>query len=425
VACDGEKARQEILYEEYSPYGSTSYRASKSGIEVSARRYRYTGKERDEETGLYYYGARYYAAWLGRWTSADPLGLQAGVNLYLYCRAGPVTYVDPDGMAPTPFFSGPPNPERTKQASQQAAAGYSSVIEKGRQFLRDNADAVAAVGSSAAGLPGALANLAAPEATKAVTGAAAGALLEVNQRGLEAIDPRVAMGAAASLPSTLANEGISGTFMGAVRGVTSSLDAAKESLGKGDAVGFGGSVGKFAFDTLTMALGVSDVKLPTIKTTPAPALATAGGGTVSGGVGTVTLEGGGFGPLAGAPASQMSSESGGDGGGDDRSELETAKEPSLPEFFDIDEAVAEALKSNDVPAALRGKDVLDVRRLGDIGPVKDAGLRQRIAGLGYDPAEFRAVQYQVGVEGGGQGVITVFETEGGSYVGPHWSSSNH
>jgi len=65
---------------------------------VSARRYRYTGKERDEETGLYYYGARYYAAWLGRWTSADPLGLQAGVNLYLYCRAGPVTYVDPDGM---------------------------------------------------------------------------------------------------------------------------------------------------------------------------------------------------------------------------------------------------------------------------------------------------------------------------------------
>jgi len=98
VAWDGEKARQEILYEEYSPYGSTSYRTSKSGVEVSARRHRYTGKERDEETGLYYHGARYYAAWLGRWTSTDPLALQAGVNLYLYCRAGPVTYVDPDGL---------------------------------------------------------------------------------------------------------------------------------------------------------------------------------------------------------------------------------------------------------------------------------------------------------------------------------------
>jgi RHS repeat-associated protein len=67
-------------------------------VEVSARRYRYTGKERDDETGLYYHGARYYAAWLARWTSADPLGLHAGLNLYLYGRASPVVYVDPSGM---------------------------------------------------------------------------------------------------------------------------------------------------------------------------------------------------------------------------------------------------------------------------------------------------------------------------------------
>ena len=39
------------------------------------KRYRYTGKERDEENGLYYHGARYYAPWLGRWTSCDPAGL--------------------------------------------------------------------------------------------------------------------------------------------------------------------------------------------------------------------------------------------------------------------------------------------------------------------------------------------------------------
>ncbi|MBK6519774.1 MAG: hypothetical protein IPG04_37995, partial [Polyangiaceae bacterium] len=35
-------------------------------------------KEPDEETGLYYYGARSYAAWLRRWTSADPLGIRPG-----------------------------------------------------------------------------------------------------------------------------------------------------------------------------------------------------------------------------------------------------------------------------------------------------------------------------------------------------------
>ncbi len=46
-------AGQTISYEEYYPYGSTSYQAVRSGSEVSPKRYRYTGKERDEESGLY------------------------------------------------------------------------------------------------------------------------------------------------------------------------------------------------------------------------------------------------------------------------------------------------------------------------------------------------------------------------------------
>jgi RHS repeat-associated protein len=88
-----------ISYEEYAPYGTSAYRSAKSGVEVSARRYRYTGKERDDETGLYYYGARYYAAWLGRWTSADPLGIGAdGPGVYNYVRGSPVVYSDPSGM---------------------------------------------------------------------------------------------------------------------------------------------------------------------------------------------------------------------------------------------------------------------------------------------------------------------------------------
>ena len=43
---------QIISYEEYYPYGSTSYQAVRSQTEVSLKRYRYTGKERDEETGF-------------------------------------------------------------------------------------------------------------------------------------------------------------------------------------------------------------------------------------------------------------------------------------------------------------------------------------------------------------------------------------
>ncbi|MGI5241939.1 SpvB/TcaC N-terminal domain-containing protein [Dactylosporangium sp. CA-139066] len=85
-----------VSYEEYSPYGDTTYQAVRSRTET-AKRYRYTGRERDEESGLSYHGARYYAPWLGRWTSADPAGLVDGLNLYCYARCRPSVLLDPTG----------------------------------------------------------------------------------------------------------------------------------------------------------------------------------------------------------------------------------------------------------------------------------------------------------------------------------------
>ncbi len=87
-----------ISYEEYHPYGTSSYRVSKPGSDISLKRYRFSGKERDDETGFYYFGARYYAPWLGRWTSSDPAGMTAGYNLYRYCSNNPIMYHDPNGM---------------------------------------------------------------------------------------------------------------------------------------------------------------------------------------------------------------------------------------------------------------------------------------------------------------------------------------
>jgi RHS repeat-associated protein len=92
---------QIISYEEYYPYGSTSYQAVRSQIETP-KRYRYTGKERDEENGLYYHGARYYASWLGRWTSCDPAGMVDGSNLYMYARDNPSVLTDPNGRQSSP-----------------------------------------------------------------------------------------------------------------------------------------------------------------------------------------------------------------------------------------------------------------------------------------------------------------------------------
>lgn len=88
-----------VSYEEYHPFGSTAYQAGRSATEVSQKRFRYSGLERDEETGLQHHGARYYAPWLGRWTAADPIGPGAdGSNLYAYVANNPIGSVDPTGF---------------------------------------------------------------------------------------------------------------------------------------------------------------------------------------------------------------------------------------------------------------------------------------------------------------------------------------
>jgi len=86
-----------ITYEEYYPYGSTSYQAGRTLAEVSLKRYRYTDKERDEETGFNYHGARYCAPWLARWTAPDPIGISDGPNLYSYVSNNPIASVDKTG----------------------------------------------------------------------------------------------------------------------------------------------------------------------------------------------------------------------------------------------------------------------------------------------------------------------------------------
>ncbi len=87
-----------ISYEEYHPYGTTAYHSS-AGAD---KRYRYTAKERDDETGLCYHRARYYLPWLGRWASVDPQFGADGTNGYSFCRDNPVCFTDPLGLKASP-----------------------------------------------------------------------------------------------------------------------------------------------------------------------------------------------------------------------------------------------------------------------------------------------------------------------------------
>ena len=95
---------------EYDPYGqelcgTAPHMAPCATIPAGQAR-RFTGKERDKETGLDYFGARYYQGNVGRFTSVDPV-LNKGAalrdpqlwNRYTYGQGNPLRVVDPDGRA--------------------------------------------------------------------------------------------------------------------------------------------------------------------------------------------------------------------------------------------------------------------------------------------------------------------------------------
>lgn len=75
-----------------------AYDSFGNGTVSSITRYAYTGREWDEEAGLYYYRARWYDSQQGRFISEDPIGLEGGINLYGYVENDPVNAIDPLGQ---------------------------------------------------------------------------------------------------------------------------------------------------------------------------------------------------------------------------------------------------------------------------------------------------------------------------------------
>ena len=107
---------------QYMPWGEplVDLRSSSSSYDT---RYTFSGKERDEETGYSYFGARYYNSALSIWLSVDPMSDKyPGVSPYAYCANNPVKLVDPnvreiyiDGYLYTP---GQACPEKASESTR-------------------------------------------------------------------------------------------------------------------------------------------------------------------------------------------------------------------------------------------------------------------------------------------------------------------
>ena len=114
------EAGQAVWSTEYTPFGGITI--TEGELRKAAK---FTGKDLDEDTGLYYFNARWYDQEIGRFISEDPLPkkllLQGskvvkgkeityqdyiernGLNLYTYCKSNPLKYMDPDGLDAIPI----------------------------------------------------------------------------------------------------------------------------------------------------------------------------------------------------------------------------------------------------------------------------------------------------------------------------------
>ena len=111
-----------IQYIHYAPYGELIANKQTIGYD---ERYKFTGKERDWETGYDYFGARFYDYRKGFWNSVDPLADKyPGNTPYLYCGGNPIKYVDPDGRESVV------SPEIQKDSKYKLILQYAQYLDK-------------------------------------------------------------------------------------------------------------------------------------------------------------------------------------------------------------------------------------------------------------------------------------------------------
>jgi len=124
------------LIEPYDSYGNLT---ASTGTLVSS--FRYTGRESDPETGLYYYRARYYDPNPGRFLTEDPTQFSGAINFYAYASNMPSNATDPTGLDCKTWILWVTCQQQGEPASIIAAEKAHEL-----QHVEDNKEILAAVG---------------------------------------------------------------------------------------------------------------------------------------------------------------------------------------------------------------------------------------------------------------------------------------
>jgi RHS repeat-associated protein len=129
-------------YNDYYPYGMQM--PGRNSVSSADARYKYTSKELDAETNLYYYGARYYNSWSGQWGQVDPKqDKYPSWSSYNYTLDNPIKFLDPNGKNIKDSVAA----EKIKEAQEQ--------LEKEREELKkawEKKDILGILGHTFAGI---------------------------------------------------------------------------------------------------------------------------------------------------------------------------------------------------------------------------------------------------------------------------------
>jgi RHS repeat-associated protein len=141
----------------YTPFGQAV-----TSIQTVENPFRFPGQYYDQETGLHYNYFRYYDPTTGRYVTPDPIGLEGGINLFVYVAGNPLRWVDPFGLQTSPV----PGPLRGPDAGAWQGGYYGSRRgTPGQYYPHTGIDQLAPAGATAvAPISGAIS----PSGTEAV-----------------------------------------------------------------------------------------------------------------------------------------------------------------------------------------------------------------------------------------------------------------